>query len=176
MARTKRGYISTGGGPRSNVKKANDLRKVKDPTAPCSTPPESKMNKAPAVPRDYKTYIPFEDYTWHDGDSEPLIETYEECKRLTVPFASSPSSWFFAYCKSAPCPDDDDDWTFPAGYYLAKKCTDGARYYLSYLRRYRIDGKWHNFNEFVDGGGRMEQITSPNVFVANEFASMYTVG
>ena len=175
MARTKRGYMSTGGGRRSNVKKVGHFPKVENPKVPRSTPPESKKNKAPTAPKRYLTYIPCEDYTWREGCFEPIIETYEECNRLTVSFASSPSSWFFAYCKSKPCPDDDG-WTFPAGYYLAKKCTDGALHSLSYLRRYKIDGEWHDFNEFVDGGSRMEQITNPHVFVANEFASMYTVG
>jgi hypothetical protein len=183
MARlTPRGYISTGGGdPRSKVKgkskgnKSKAPRKGKKPKAPRTTPSESKEKKAPTAPKKYKTYIPSGDYTYDGGDSEPLIETSEECNPLTVSFASSTSIWFFAYCKSESCPDSGG-WTFPAGYYLGKKCTVGALYYLSYLRRYQIDGKWHDFNGFVGGGGRMEQITNPHEFVADEFASMYTVG
>jgi hypothetical protein len=158
--------------PRSKVK--GESRKGKKSKAPRTTPSESKEKKALTAPKKYRTYIPSGDYTYEDGYSEPLIATYGECKPLTVSFASSTSIWFFLYCESESCPDRDG-WTFPAGYYLGKKCTDGELYYISYLSRYHIDGKWHDFNEFADGGGRMEHMTNPHEFVADDSASMYTV-
>ena len=69
---------------------------------------------------------------------------------------------------------DLDEWTFPSGYYLAKKYTHGGLYYLHHLARYKIDGDWHNFNGFDDGGGRLEQIANPDVLDISDFASMYT--
>ena len=185
MARTKRASprIRTAGVSRRvgrKVKSPASPRKEKNPNTPRSTPTKSKKNKAPTAPQNFLNYIKRETFTWSGDDvtaplTEPLIETYKQCKLLTpVTFANSPKIWFFRYCNPEPYPDVDG-WTFPAGYYLAKKCTHGALYYLSYLRRYKIDGKWHNFNEFVDGGGRMELITSPDVLDAEDSASMYTV-
>ena len=184
MARTKRASprIRTAGVSRRvgrKVKSPASPRKEKNPNTPRSTPTKSKKNKAPTAPQNFLNYIKRETFTWPGDDvtaplTEPLIETYKQCKLLTVTFANSPKIWFFRYCNPEPYPDVDG-WTFPAGYYLAKKCTHGALYYLSYLRRYKIDGKWHNFNEFVDGGGRMELITSPDVLDAEDSASMYTV-
>jgi hypothetical protein len=54
--------------------------------------------------------------------------------------------------------EDENGWSFPPGFYLAKKQEIDGDFYLHYLAKYKINGKVHRFNGWSSSRGRLELI------------------